>query len=67
MAIRLSRRILRTVQVNVGFALLVKASVLVLAAFGLAPMWAAVFADVGVSMLCILNAMHLLWGGKKEH
>ena len=32
-----------------------------------APMWAAVFADVGVSMLCILNAMHLLWGGKKEH
>lgn len=60
-AIRLSRRILRTVRFNVVFALLVKAAVLILAACGLSPMWLAVFADVGVSMLCILNAMRLLW------
>ena len=45
------------VKQNIVFALAVKLAVLVLAAVGIANMWAAVFADVGVSMLAVLNAM----------
>ena len=59
-AIQLSRRVMRTVRQNIVFALAVKAAVLLLAAFGLAPMWAAVFADVGVSCLCVLHSSALL-------
>lgn len=59
-AIQLSRRVMRTVRQNIVFALAVKAAVLILAAFGLAPMWAAVFADVGVSCLCVLHSSALL-------
>ncbi len=59
-AIRLCRRAMNTVRFNIAFALLVKAVVLVLAALGWAPMWAAVFADVGVSCLCVLNSSRLL-------
>ncbi len=59
-AIRISRKTRRIVQQNIVFALGVKLLVLVLGAFGAATMWAAVFADVGVSVLAILNAMRAL-------
>lgn len=58
-AIRLSRRVMGVVRFNIAFALTVKAAVLILAAVGFAPMWAAVFADVGVSLLSVLNAARL--------
>ena len=56
-AIKISRRTLSIAKQNIIFALVVKVSVLVLAAVGIATMWAAVFADVGVCVLAILNAM----------
>ena len=59
-AVRISRKTLRIVKENIAFALGVKFLVLVLGAFGVANMWMAVFADVGVSMLAILNAMRML-------
>lgn len=58
--VRISRKTLRIVRQNVVFALSVKAIVLILGALGLASMWAAVFADVGVSVLAILNSMRTL-------
>ena len=60
MAIRISRKTLRIVRQNIWFALLVKFAVLILGAFGMASMWAAVFADVGVAFLAILNATRAL-------
>ena len=59
-AVRISRRTLRIVHQNIVFALAVKALVLVLGALGMANMWEAVFADVGVMVLAILNAMRAL-------
>ena len=59
-AIRISRKTLRIVKQNIWFALGVKFAVLILGAFGMATMWAAVFADVGVAFLAILNAMRCL-------
>ena len=59
-AIRISKRTLRIVRQNIIFALAVKALVLLLGAFGFATMWEAVFADVGVSVIAILNAMRAL-------
>lgn len=59
-AVRISRRTLRIVHQNIAFALVVKALVLVLGALGMATMWEAVFADVGVMVLAILNAMRAL-------
>ncbi len=59
-AMQISRKTLRIVKQNIGFALGVKGIVLVLGAFGAATMWAAVFADVGVAFLAILNAMRCL-------
>ena len=59
-AIRISRKTLRIVRQNIVFALGVKAVVLVLGALGMANMWAAVFADVGVSVIAILNATRAL-------
>ncbi|MCM1329298.1 MAG: cadmium-translocating P-type ATPase [Ruminococcus sp.] len=56
-AIRFSKKTKRIVIQNIVFSLAVKAAVLILAAFGIATMWAAVFADVGVCFLAILNAM----------
>ena len=56
-AIRLARRTMRIVRQNIVFALAVKGAVLLLSALGLTGMWMAVFADVGVSVLAILNAM----------
>lgn len=59
-AIDISKRTLKIVYQNIVFALAVKAIVLLFGALGLASMWAAVFADVGVSVIAILNAMRAL-------
>lgn len=58
--VRISRKTLRIVKQNIIFALGVKAVVLLMGAFGVANMWEAVFADVGVSVLAILNSMRAL-------
>ncbi|EEG29190.1 cadmium-exporting ATPase [[Clostridium] methylpentosum DSM 5476] len=59
-AVSLSARSMRVIRFNIAFALIVKAAVLVLAATGFAPMWLAVFADVGVSILSVINATRIL-------
>ena len=59
-AIRISKRTLRIAYQNIVFALGVKGIVLLLGALGLVGMWVAVFADVGVSVIAILNAMRVL-------
>lgn len=59
-AVRIARRTLRIVRQNIVFALGVKALVLVMGALGKADMWGAVFADVGVSVIAILNASRAL-------
>lgn len=59
-AIKLSRRVMRTVKTNIAFALTIKAAVIILAAFGLASMWMSVIADTGVSVACVLYAARLL-------
>ena len=59
-AISVARKTLAIVRQNIVFALGVKLLVMVLGALGLVGMWAAVFADVGVSVIAILNAMRAL-------
>lgn len=56
-AIIIARKTLAIVRENIGFALTIKACVLILGALGFVSMWAAVFADVGVSVIAIINAM----------
>lgn len=58
--VRIGRKTLAIVKQNIVFALAVKALVLILGAFGVATMWEAVFADVGVSVIAILNSMRAL-------
>lgn len=58
--VRISRKTMSIVKQNIIFALGVKAIVLLMGAFGMANMWEAVFADVGVSVIAILNAMRAL-------
>ena len=58
--ISIGRRTVRIATENIVFALGIKILVLLFSAFGLANMWAAVFADVGVTVICIVNAMRLL-------
>ena len=60
LAIRIARRTLKIARQNVAFAIGVKVAVLILAALGIATMWLAVFADVGVTVLAVLNAMRAL-------
>ena len=60
LAIRIARRTISIARQNVAFAIGVKLAVLVLAALGMATMWMAVFADVGVTVLAVLNAMRAL-------
>lgn len=60
LAMRISRKCLRIVYENIVFALAVKAICLVLGAFGIANMWIAIFADVGVMVLAVLNAVRCL-------
>ena len=57
--VRISRRTMSIVKQNIIFALGVKAIVLLMGAFGMANMWEAVFADVGVALLAILNAIRI--------
>lgn len=59
-AMKISGKTLRIVKQNIVFAIGIKVLVLVLAAIGMASMWAAVFADVGVAVIAILNAMRAL-------
>lgn len=60
LARKIAKKTVGIVRQNIVFALLVKVAVLVLAACGIANMWLAVFADVGVAVLAILNAMRAL-------
>ena len=59
-AIITARKTMRLVYENISFALAVKFAVLVLGACGIANMWLAVFADVGVTVIAVLNAMRAL-------
>ena len=59
-AIRVARHTLAIARQNIAFAIAVKVAILILATMGLAPMWLAVFGDVGVMVLCVLNATRAL-------
>ena len=59
-AIHLSKKTMRIVKENIIFAIFIKVLVLTLSAFGLSTMWEAVFADVGVSIIAIINALRIL-------
>ena len=59
-AVRIAKKTRRIVWQNIWFALGVKAVILILAAAGIATMWAAVFGDVGVALIAVLNAMRAL-------
>ncbi|MFV0341952.1 MAG: heavy metal translocating P-type ATPase [Anaerocolumna sp.] len=59
-AIKIAKKTHRIVWQNIGFALGIKAIVLLLGAFGVATMWEAVFADVGVALIAVLNAMRAM-------
>ena len=61
LAMRIARRTLRIVYQNIVFALAIKFACLVLGALGLASMWTAIFADVGVMVLAVLNATRALY------
>lgn len=64
LAMRISSKTMRIVKQNIVFALAVKLAVLILGAFGLADMWIAVFADVGVSVIAILNSVRAMRAGE---
>ena len=59
-AIKLSKKTMRIVKENIIFAIFIKIAVLILAALGISTMWEAVFADVGVSVIAIINALRVL-------
>ena len=59
-AITIARRTIRIANQNVWFAIGIKIAILLLASVGLGTMWMAVFADVGVTVLAVLNAMRAL-------
>ena len=59
-SILISKKTMRIVKQNIVFAIAVKVAVLILSSLGIASMWAAVFADVGVSVLAIINALRIL-------
>ena len=59
-AIKIARKTLRIVKENIVFAIAVKIGVLILAAVGIASMWYAVFADVGVCVIAIVNALRAM-------
>ena len=67
LAVAIARRTLAIARQNVVFAIGVKVAVLILATIGLATMWMAVFADVGVTVLAVLNAMRALQANDKQH
>ena len=59
-AIKLSKKTMRIVKENIIFAIAIKIAVLILSTLGLSTMWEAVFADVGVSIIAILNSLRAL-------
>lgn len=59
-AVKISRKCIRIVYQNISFALVVKFGCLILGAMGIANMWYAIFADVGVMILAVLNAIRAL-------
>lgn len=59
-AIKISRKCIRIVYENISFALIIKFACLILGAFGIANMWVAIFADVGVMVIAVLNAIRAL-------
>ena len=59
-AINLSKKTMRIVKQNIIFAIIIKIAVLILSALGISTMWEAVFADVGVSIIAIINALRML-------
>ncbi len=65
-AIRCSQKIMRNVWSNVAFALVTKILIMILCGLGITNMWIAVFGDVGVTMIAVLNSMTLLYGAKKN-
>ena len=58
--VRIARRTMGIIHANICFAIAVKILILLLSVFGIANMWIAIFGDVGVLILCILNAMRML-------
>ena len=65
LAVKIARRTIGIANQNVAFAIGIKIAVLLLATIGLGTMWMAVFADVGVTVLAVLNAMRALQKGNK--
>ena len=59
-SVRIARRTLGIARQNIAFAIAARVAILLLAGVGLAPMWLAVFGDVGVMVLCVLNATRAL-------
>ena len=59
-AIKISKKTMRIVKQNIIFAISIKALVLILSAVGITTMWEAVFADVGVSVIAVLNDIRIL-------
>ena len=59
-ALKISRKCLRIVKENIWFSIGVKLIVLILGAVGMANLWAAIFADVGVTVIAVLNAMRCM-------
>ena len=64
-AVKIARKTLRIAKQNIVFALGVKFAVMILGVLGIANMWLAVFADVGVAVLAILNSMRTLKEGRR--
>lgn len=60
-ALRIAKKCMRIVYQNIGFSLFVKFACLILGAVGISNMWTAIFADVGVMVLCVLNAVRILF------
>ena len=58
--VKIARKTIGIIHANIIFAIAVKIIILILSVFGIANMWMAIFGDVGVLILCILNAMRLL-------
>lgn len=65
-SISISRRTMTIAKMNIAFAIAIKVLVMVLGAVGLANMWMAVFADVGTTLICVVNALRLLPSKRKE-
>ena len=63
-AVNIGKRTRSIVRQNISLAIIVKLLVMLLGLLGLANMWQAVFADVGVALICVINALRLMWQPK---